>query len=172
LRSYINKGDRPLFLEVSLAGARVLDRVPSECEAELTHFVRGWAGVAIPAGCRPAVEELVAHAHDEEQGFYRAFSLWASDRARACMGFGAISGCEAAYDFLGAIATDMDWMLKSFEAWAIWLRKARARLARIEIGQAHGPLVDALRPHGYVVEGRIDDFYSEGDHQLMVVWRP
>jgi hypothetical protein len=172
LRSYINKGDGPVFLEVRVAGAQALDRVPCERKAELINFIRRGARIAIPASCGPAVEELVAHARDEEQGFYRAFSLWASGAPRVCMGFGAISGCEAAYDFLGAMATDMDWMLRIFQAWAIWLRKAHARLARVEIEQAHGSLVDALRPHGYAVEGRIDDFYTKGDHQLVVVWRP
>ena len=73
-RSYIEKGEAPLFFEFSVEGALVHDRVPAPARAALEELVREQGRVVVPQANRGGIHELVALAQDEEQSLYRV--LW------------------------------------------------------------------------------------------------
>jgi hypothetical protein len=171
-RSYIVKGERPLFVDLDLPGVEALDRVDPARQERLVRFAREGGGAVAPCGVRSGIAELVGLARDEEQGFYRVLRLEASGEVKACLGFGLVSGCQASYDCFGVVAADWDWMGRAFDALVEWLGKAQARLARMELDTASADALSQLASRGFVVEGRLKDFYADGTDQLLLVWRP
>ncbi len=171
MRTYLEKGPRPRFFRLRFDGAAVLDRIPPGREDELRAFAEK-APSAVPSFCRPNVLEMIALAKDEEQSFYRALVLERGGAFEACVGFGAVSGCEDTYDFFGSLGIDEGWALRGARAWVGWLRAADARLARFELDRAAELAFAALADDGAVREGVLADFYGPGEDQSLVIWRP
>jgi hypothetical protein len=171
MRSYLEKGPSPQFVRVALPGASAADRIGRGRQADLKAFVER-APVALPSFSRPNVLEMVELARDEEQSFYRILALEADGGFAACVGFGAVAGCEGTYDFFGCVGADAAWALRAVQVWAEWLQAAGARLARVELD---GEAELALRPLamlGFAREGTLSDFYGPGNDQSLVIWRP
>lgn len=171
-RIYIDKGDAPLFFDLSLEGAKVHDRVPADRREHLHALVKAKGPVVVPTGNREGIAELVDLARDEEQSLYRV--LWLDDgrHPQACVGFGRVAATDDTYDCFGLVASDAAWAARGLRALAEWLRKAGARVLRFEVDEGNAEVVAAAQAAGFVEEGRIDDFYAKGAHHRMLIWRP
>lgn len=171
MRTYLEKGTAPRFLRVQVEGAQAFDRVPRGREGELASFAER-APAALPSFCRPNVLEMIALARDEEQSFYRALSLEHRGDFVACVGFGAVAGCEDTYDFFGSVGADREWALRGAKAYLSWLRAAGARMARFELDREGELALSPLAEDGLQREGVLADFYGPGADQSLVIWRP
>ncbi len=170
MRSYLEKGPSPRFRRLTVPGASAADRVSRERQADLRAFVER-APAALPAFCRPNVLEMVELARDEEQSFYRVLALEADGGFTACVGFGAVAGCEDTYDFFGCLGADAAWALRGVDAWVEWLKAAGARLARVELDGEAAKALLSLKNLGFALEGTLGDFYGPGNDQSLVIWR-
>ena len=171
-RTYIDKGKAPLFFDLEVKGARVSDQVAAARRGELLELVAGRGTVVVPEGNRGGLEELVRLAGDEEQSFYRELCLDDGSRARACVGFGAVSGCDDTYDCFGLVAEDEGWTAKALEALVQWLTRSGARMARFEVDEPNEAVARLALERGFAEEGRIEGFYRDGVGQRMLMWRP
>ena len=168
-RTYIDKGEQPKFFSI---GPGLHDRVePGQREALLA-LVRSSA-VLVPTGNRGDLAELVqTAAQDPDQSLYRILWLEESGAPRACLGFGVVAATDDTYDCFGVAAASPEWADRSLKALGTWLEKAGARLMRFEVDSRNAAVAEAVRAHGYKEEGRLADFYQDGVHQLLMVWRP
>ena len=171
-RAYIEKGEAPLFFEIELAGAQAHDRVEGAHRSAVTELVTRNATLIVPIGNREGIRELVELARDEDQSFYRVLYLEDQGRVRACVGFGAVSGCHKTYDCYGLAAEGEAWAAKGLEALVKWMGKAKARMVRFEIDEANDAVARLALERGFREEGRMDDFYADGAGQLILMWRP
>lgn len=171
-RTYIDKGKAPLFFDLPGTGARANDRIAGRRRPEILDLVTRHGVVVVPEGNRGGIGELVELAGDEDQSFYRVLWLEDDSRVGACLGFGAVSGCDDTYDCFGLVALDEAWAAKALDAFAEWLRKAGARMARFEIDAPNATVAGLALSCGFAEEGRIEDFYRNGVDQRMLVWRP
>ena len=58
------------------------------------------------------------------------------------------------------------------EALGQWMAQAQARMMRFEVDTANAAVAKSVEPYGYREEGRLEDFYADGVHQLLYFWRP
>lgn len=170
MRAYLEKGTPPRFLRLTMDGAAVFDRIPAGRGDELRAFAER-APAALPSFCRPNVLEMIALAQDEEQSFYRVLALERRGAFAACVGFGAVAGCEGTYDFFGSLGADSEWALRGARATLGWLRAAEARVARFELDREGEAAFAPLAAEGAVREGVLADFYGPGNDQSLVIWR-
>ncbi|MGC4113825.1 MAG: hypothetical protein QM765_04035 [Myxococcales bacterium] len=168
-RTYIDKGEEPRFFTVA---PDVHDRVkPSEKKALLDLVAA--AEVVVPRGNRAGISELVdTAAEDDQQSLYRVLWLEKDGRPMAVLGFGMVSATDDTYDCFGVAAASPEWAAKGLEALAKWMELAQARMMRFEVDTAHAAVAQSAEPFGYREEGRLEDFYADGVHQLLVFWRP
>ncbi|HEY3447925.1 MAG TPA: hypothetical protein VGK67_16335 [Myxococcales bacterium] len=168
-RIYIDKGEEPRFFSVAPG---VHDRVAPAQKQALVDLVNA-AALVVPAGNRPNLVELVeTAAEDDQQSLYRILWLEKDGKPMAALGFGMVSATDDTYDCFGVAAADPEWAAKGLQALAQWMEQAQARLMRFEVDTSSAALAKGLEAHGYREEGRLDDFYADGVHQLLMIWRP
>ena len=168
-RIYIDKGEEPLFFDLA---PHIHDRVPADRREPLLDLVRR-GEVLVPAGNRAGLGELVdTAAQDAGQSLYRVLWLEHAGAPQACLGFGMVAATDDTYDCFGVAATSPEWAGQGLAALGKWLTLAKARLARYEVDSGNAALAEASKAHGFREEGRLDDFYKDGVHQLLMVWRP
>ncbi len=169
-RTYIDKGEAPRFFSVA---PDVHDRVARGQVQGLAALVRA-APVVIPRANRQGLEELVqTAAEDDQQSLYRV--LWLEQQGgepMAALGFGMVSATDDTYDCFGVAAASPEWAVRGLQALGRWMELAGARLMRFEVDTTNAEAAQALGPHGFREEGKLEDFYADGVHQLLMVWRP
>jgi hypothetical protein len=171
-RTYIDKGDAPLFFDVQVDHGLVHDRPLDGRGDELKELALKRAATVIPGGNREAIAELVDLAADPEQSLYRVLWLEAGGRSVACLGFGRVAATDDTYDCFGLVAADAAWAARALEALSKWLGKAKARMLRFEVDEANAAVAAAASGFGFEEEGRLAEFYGNGMHQRILMWRP
>lgn len=168
-RTYVDKGGKPLFLELA---PHVFDRVPTDCAPRLVDLIHT-GELLVPGGNRNDLAELVEiAAQDPEQSLYRILWVEQDGKPQAVLGFGMVAATDDTYDCFGLVATGSGWADEGLKWLAAWLERAEARMLRWEVDSFNEALAQIARSHGFREEGRIEDFYADGAHQIIMVWRP
>lgn len=168
-RAYVDKGEQPRFFTVAPG---VHDRVEPSQAKGLVGFVKA-AGVVVPRGNRPDLAELVeTAAADDQQSLYRVLWLERDGKPVAVLGFGMVSATDDTYDCFGVAAASPERAVEGLQALARWMEHAGARMMRFEVDTANAAVAKGAEPHGFREEGRLEDFYADGVHQLLLFWRP